>query len=119
MARLDFYQNGQLFLKLRLDDRPYLIGRGNDCDIMLPDPKVSRMHARLEPSEHGWVLENRGKNGTRVNAELVSERRNLDYGDRIYIESYIVILAQDDAVDAFSVLEQTGTAHRIPPIRRK
>ena len=119
MARLDFYLNGQLTLKLKLDDRPYLIGRSNDCDIMLPDPKVSRKHAYLEPDGEAWVLENRGMNGTRVNAELVNERKHLEYGDRIYIENYILLLTHDDAGDMFSVLEQTGTAHRIPRTPRR
>ncbi len=119
MARLDFYQDGDLFLKLRLENRSYLIGRSNDCDIMLPDPKISRTHALLEPTPNGWLLRNKGMNGTRVNAELVNNERMLEYGDRIYIESYIIILAHDEARDMFSILEQTGTGHQIPPVRNR
>ena len=118
MARLDFYQNGQLFLKMRLEARSMTIGRSNDCDLMLPHPKISRRHAALEPSGDTWFLDNKGMNGTRVNAELVSDRKKLEFGDRIYIESYIIIFAGDDDEDEY-LLESTGTAFRLPPQKLK
>ena len=50
------------------------IGRAAECEIELPDPTVSRHHARLEWTYPGWVLRDLGSsNGTQVNGELITE----------------------------------------------
>lgn len=44
------------------------IGRSPDCDLTLPDPTVSWLHAELRRTRSGWMLADAGsKNGTRVN----------------------------------------------------
>jgi len=59
------------------------IGRGTDCDIVIPDPQVSRLHARLEKAGEGWViLDLESRNGTLVNGEAVAEKL-LNPGDII------------------------------------
>ncbi len=61
------------------------IGRSPEADIMISDSRVSRLHARLEKTEKGWViLDLESKNGTRVNGELVKEKL-LSSGDVIQI----------------------------------
>lgn len=51
------------------------VGRSADCAIHLPEPTVSREHARLEWTYQGWVLHDPGSsNGTRVNGQLTSEQ---------------------------------------------
>lgn len=65
-----------------------LIGRGSDCDVVLPERQVSRHHARIERTGEGaYILRDLGsKNGTYVNGEEVGERpRLLEDGDEIEI----------------------------------
>ncbi|HIE38492.1 MAG TPA: FHA domain-containing protein [Anaerolineae bacterium] len=65
-----------------------LIGRGSDCDVILPERQVSRHHARIERMAEGvYVLRDLGsKNGTHVNGEEVRDRpRVLEDGDEIQI----------------------------------
>jgi len=52
-----------------------LIGRGLDCDIILPERQISRHHARIERTADGrYLLHDLGsKNGTWVNGEEVRE----------------------------------------------
>jgi len=61
------------------------IGRSTEADIVIYDSRVSRLHARLEKTEKGWVILDLGsKNGTRVNGKLVKEKL-LSSGDIIQI----------------------------------
>ena len=53
------------------------IGRGGDCQILLDDPRCSRVHAVLTYSQaEGWWLRDRGStNGTYVNNQKADEVR--------------------------------------------
>lgn len=62
------------------------IGRAEDNDLQLMDPKSSRHHARLHAEESLFVLTDLGSaNGTRVNGIEVTEPHPLEHGDRITI----------------------------------
>jgi tetratricopeptide (TPR) repeat protein len=62
------------------------IGRAEDNDLQLTDPKASRHHAHLEQEGSVFVLTDLGSaNGTRVNGLLVAEPHPLEHGDRIDI----------------------------------
>jgi pSer/pThr/pTyr-binding forkhead associated (FHA) protein len=61
------------------------LGRSTCNDVVIPDPRVSRMHARLECDETGCVLVDLGSaNGTQVNGARI-ERASLADGDTIAI----------------------------------
>ncbi|HEY8046189.1 MAG TPA: DUF1707 and FHA domain-containing protein [Streptosporangiaceae bacterium] len=46
----------------------FTIGRDAGCDMVLPDPTVSRWHAGLRREDSGWMLDDLGStNGTRLN----------------------------------------------------
>ena len=65
--------------------RQYIIGRGKDADIRLPDERVSRQHASLKWSGSGFALVDlQSTNGTFVNGGRAASIRLLD-GDRIRI----------------------------------
>lgn len=61
------------------------LGRAAENSIVLPEPKVSRRHARLEWGDGGWeVVDLSSSNGTFVNSERV-ERRQIGPGDTIQL----------------------------------
>ena len=63
------------------------IGRGEECDIALPDRQVSRLHARITWLDDHYQIEDMGsKNGTHVNGQEVGgEPAPLRDGDEIQI----------------------------------
>lgn len=59
----------------RFEDRPVLsIGRSDDSDVMLADPRVSRVHAELQFGQAGWRLISKGRNGVLVNGMQIEEQ---------------------------------------------
>jgi pSer/pThr/pTyr-binding forkhead associated (FHA) protein len=97
MPRLDVYCNSSLLLQVKLKEEPVWIGRGTTCDISLNDAGVSRRHAEIRPTAGGWEIENVGRNGTRLNAEVLSKPVPLNFGDRIYIANHALVFQSDDA----------------------
>jgi pSer/pThr/pTyr-binding forkhead associated (FHA) protein len=97
LPRLDFYADFELFVKLKLEERDVVVGRGDDCTVQLPDERVSRRHAVIRREADGsYVIEDRSRNGTRVNATMLETPRRLEPGDRIYIERFVIIFQPDD-----------------------
>lgn len=63
-----------------------LIGRDEQCDIVIPDRQVSRHHAKLYRTPQGTLLEDLlSKNGTHVNGVLITQPTLLQDGDSIQI----------------------------------
>ena len=99
MPRLDFYIEYELFVKVKVGAEAVLIGRGSDCDIQLPNERVSRHHARIEPQPDGLhAIVDLSTNGTRLNSEMLAGAAALGAGDRIYIEGYVIVYQPDDAL---------------------
>jgi Flp pilus assembly CpaF family ATPase/pSer/pThr/pTyr-binding forkhead associated (FHA) protein len=87
-----------------LANKSYYIGRGNECEIMLASPFVSRVQALIEYSRRAFNIQPLGMNGTYVNdVELKKmERVPLAAGDRIRIGEYVISVspgAQDRVAD--------------------
>ena len=60
-----------------------LIGRAEDCDLVLPLADVSRRHAVIQRENRGWLIRDLGScNGTFVNRQPVASRQLAD-GDQI------------------------------------
>lgn len=62
-----------------------VIGRSQDCDVMLQDSNVSRRHARVSVGADGtWAVEDLGStNGVLVNGARVTRSQPLLAGDRL------------------------------------
>jgi hypothetical protein len=76
-----------------LDSRGTIIGRGNQCDIMLESDDVSRKHARIfqDPFER-WIIEDLGShNGILINGKRV-EAYALLPGEQIVIGSFTLTM---------------------------
>jgi pSer/pThr/pTyr-binding forkhead associated (FHA) protein len=65
----------------------FLVGRGSDCELTLPDIEASRRHALLQPQADGSVvLEDLGStNGTYVNGQRITGPVTLRGGERVRI----------------------------------
>jgi hypothetical protein len=58
--------------RIRLSDRPIVLGRQPDCDVVLDDSNVSRRHAEIVVRDGEVVLSDLGStNGTKVNGASV------------------------------------------------
>jgi FHA domain/Transcriptional regulatory protein, C terminal len=62
------------------------LGRGLDCDVVIPSRQVSRYHARITNTTSGILLEDLGsKNGTHHNGKSIQDIVELQDGDTIQI----------------------------------
>lgn len=72
----------------------FLIGRGNDCHLVLDDPSVSRIHAKIVKVDEALFIEDKGsRNGVLVNKKRISGRKNLNEGDQIIIGHQVIRIA--------------------------
>jgi pSer/pThr/pTyr-binding forkhead associated (FHA) protein len=63
-----------------------VIGRDEDCEIMIPSRQVSRHHALFKASKSGVILEDlNSKNGTHLNGAPITEPVQLNDGDLVQI----------------------------------
>lgn len=63
-----------------------IIGRGEDCDVVLMERQVSRHHAQIRRLGGRYVLEDlKSRNGTYLNGREVTEPHILQDGDEIQI----------------------------------
>jgi hypothetical protein len=66
------------------DQNRFTIGRDLGCDMVLPDPTVSRWHAGLKREASGWMLDDLGSmNGTRLNGWRVRASVPVRDGDLV------------------------------------
>lgn len=71
-----------------LSDGEYVIGRRSDCQIFVPDMRVSRQHARIRTNAGKWEIEDLGSNnGTWVNGARIAGAQPIRHGDEIAIAS--------------------------------
>ncbi|MGO9035587.1 FHA domain-containing protein [Mycobacterium sp.] len=67
-------------------DRPWTIGRAEEADVHLDNPRISRSQATLEFTPDGWVLVNHSRNGMFVGGSRV-ERLALQGPATVYLGS--------------------------------
>ena len=84
--------------RYRLADGEYVIGRRSDCQVFVPDMRVSRQHARMWKQGEDWMLEDLGSNnGTFVNGTRIPHPTPVRDGDEITIaNNRIRVEATDD-----------------------
>src|SRR3954469_5587328 len=72
--------------RYKLADGEYLVARLSDCQIFVPDMRVSRQHARLWKTGESWEIEDLGSNnGTFVNGIKVQAATQIPHDDEILI----------------------------------
>jgi hypothetical protein len=78
-------------------DLAIVVGRGDDCAIVIDDPLVSRRHATVVQSESElWVTDLSSRNGVHVNGARIEERRRLTHGDIVRIGTQEMHVVSDE-----------------------
>ena len=91
MARLIVFRGRNKERTYTLSSRSMVIGRGDDADIRVDNPLVSRSHALLTFRGSRWVVEDLDSpNGLYVNGKRSSEHE-LEVGDRIELGRHVLI----------------------------
>ena len=79
--------------------RPLVVGRTAPADIEIPDPGLSRQHARFTWDDQGiWVEDLQSTNGTKKNGARI-ERAKLLPGDEIAIGAVMVTVHMISSID--------------------
>lgn len=69
----------------------FLIGRSNECHLVLEDPSVSRVHAAIVREGDVLRVADKGsRNGVRVNRDRITETCDLKDGDHIVIGHQLI-----------------------------
>jgi FOG: FHA domain len=103
--RLKFIdQNGESRLERVSSDR-FVIGRYSECDLCIPDGRLSREHVEIERIGYNFIVSDLGSsNGTTLNGTGLSGRVALNNGDRLNlgggIEMTVEIAAKETELPA-------------------
>src|SRR5438874_6238394 len=84
------YPTGQgMGTRYPLNDKPLVLGRGNDCEIRINDHSVSRRHARIQPGADGYyAVDLQSTNGTYIN-DVPASMYKLKDGDYVRVGNCI------------------------------
>jgi len=108
------YQGGEFPI---VNDKPIIVGRSSDLDMVLVEDMVSRKHARITMQQDQiWIEDLGSTNGSFVNGEKI-KRARLKEGDRVLIGTSILKViagegARADSTDAKRDLENVAAARR-------
>jgi len=106
-------------------DQPLVIGRGEECEVPVNHPSVSRVHAEIKPLGDGRyeIVDRESANGVRVNGvelprTLLDARDMIELGDVIlkFIPAGDIYVAGADESAQLSALSLGGTAMGAPPV---
>lgn len=89
-ARLIVRRGPQALLEYTLRPGRVLIGRSDSCDLVIPDPGVSRTHCVLSGNEEGWSLRDRSRHGTIVNGRAIQDTAPLTEGTLLQMGAFIL-----------------------------
>ena len=96
-------------------DGELILGREHpSADLVIPDPGVSRRHARLLPEKGTMILEDLGSsNGTYVNGQRISGPVQLGAGDEVQIGA--TVLGLEGRQNATAPMQSRPAARRLAP----
>lgn len=90
--------NGQIAEQFSFDHGSYLIGRHEDCDIVLPSSSVSRRHANLFVEDGRCYIEDlNSANGVTVDGQRVVNQRHLGTASQVRVGDYYLYLEYQDS----------------------
>lgn len=84
MALLQIESGDNKGKRLRLPDRPVVVGRGDGVDVRIRSTEISREHCRLTSDGDDLLVDDLGSsNGTFINGRPIQGQSRLTAGDRI------------------------------------
>src|SRR5712692_1793972 len=90
--RLIIEQGSQAGQVVVLSDRPLVLGRGTNADVVIDNNDVSRRHIRLTPEAGAYRVEDlKSLNGTFVNEVRLKDSQLLANGDRVRLGPTVVL----------------------------
>ena len=93
------FLNGQLHgQEIPLQEGKYLLGRGEDCQITIPDSGISKKHAELEIDKEGVFIQDlKSSNGTFLNGVKIQES-DIQDKDKVSLSqtTFDIVHAKDD-----------------------
>ena len=93
--------------KFDLDEPSVVIGRSQRCELVLPDPELSREHCRVFREGGTYKVEDKGsRNGTEVNGKMISDVMPLEDGDVINLGDYQLTFFSTDVGDGDNIDDQ-------------
>src|ERR1700677_1159628 len=85
-AVLQVSKDRKLISKVAIAANPFVMGRSPSCSLPLDEPLASREHANVVfESGTFWVVDNGSRNGTMLNDEKITTKKELRDGDEIGI----------------------------------
>lgn len=88
------------------------IGRSTVCDLVLPFPSISRVHARLRYRDGEWWIEDAGsRNGVLLNGATLTQPTRIALDDAITVDPFRFRVTADEAPPAAS--HSTTSAHMV------
>jgi pSer/pThr/pTyr-binding forkhead associated (FHA) protein len=85
-AVLQVSKDRKLISKVAIAANPFIMGRSPNCNLPLDEPLASREHANVTfESGAFWVVDNGSRNGTMLNDEKITTKKELRDGDEIGI----------------------------------
>ncbi len=83
MPELVFFRRGEEVLRLSMGEERVVLGRGDRCDVVIPDPEVSRQHVALHLEDGRCMLQDLSGKGTEVAGVRVTEGEVKDGADLV------------------------------------
>ena len=95
-----------------IDTQPLTIGRSNTCDIVIPDPTVSRQHCEIMRQDGTLVVKDLKSSNLLMINGLVVNKGTLQVGDELGIGSALFLVTStnpDPLTTPVSMLDETAT----------
>ncbi len=107
MPELVFFRRGAEVLRVALERPRVVLGRGEGCDVVLPDPQVSRQHVALVEDGPRWLLEDLSGHGTRVGDKPL-KHGELNDGAALELGPWVAVFRQHSSSGAAAAPTQPG-----------
>ena len=110
------FLNGKLRgQEIPLQEGTYLLGRGEDCQISIPDAGISKKHAELEVDEEGVFIQDlKSSNGTFLNGVKIQES-GIQNKDKVSLSQTTFDIIQAQAPSPIAWHPNAGQVPPSPP----
>ena len=95
-STLKFKKKNGTISEFELGEKPIVLGRAPESDLVLADGKASRRHCGIRAWDGDFYLKDlQSKNGTFLNGQRVDEMVKLQPGDRIRVGALVFSFESD------------------------